>query len=115
MTLSPRAKGGDPTVAGENQSSQGGLSRRELLAGVTAAGASALFPRFMSSAQGPTANPRIINCHCHFNSPTYRKAMQEKVGKHVEGFTTHYVLNTWDNYSPRKAVEDMDKHGIAAS
>ncbi|MBI4459120.1 MAG: amidohydrolase family protein [Acidobacteria bacterium] len=69
----------------------------------------------MSSAQGPTANPRIINCHCHFNSPAYRKVMQEKVGKHVEGFTTHYVLNTWDNYSPRKAVEDMDKHGIAAS
>ena len=102
-------------LPGENQASAGCLSRRELLTGLAALGAGALFPSFTSSAQAPAANPRIINCHCHFNSPAYRKAMQEKVGKHVEGFTTHYVLNTWDNYSPAKAVEDMDKNGVAAS
>jgi len=100
---------------GETEISLRPPSRRNFLKGMAAAGASALLPGGEFSAQAPVPNPRVLNCHCHFTSPAYIKAMRAKEGHHVAGYTTWSVLSTWDNYSPAKAVADMDKNGIAAS
>lgn len=89
-------------------------TRRTFLKGMAAVSAGALLSGRQLSAEG-TVNPRILNCHSHFTSPSYIKAMQAKEGHHVAGYTTWSVLSTWDHYTPAKAVEDMDKNGIGAS
>lgn len=83
------------------------LSRRDLLTGIAAVGAAALAPR--ANAQVPDAH--AIDCHNHFASPAYIKALMAKEGKHVAGYTTWFALQNWKNWSPAKAVEDMDKQG----
>jgi predicted TIM-barrel fold metal-dependent hydrolase len=84
------------------------LSRRELLTGMAALGTGALAVK--SSAQ-QVPNARAIDCHNHFGSPAYVKALMAKDGKHVAGYTTWFALQNWKNWSPAKAVEDMDKQG----
>ena len=78
-------------------------SRRNFMIGTAAAGIAALFPAFRSSAQN-AANARRIDVHHHFEPDTffaYRRA-------HNQG-----GANVAWNVS--KALEEMDKAGIATS
>lgn len=93
--------------------SKHGISRRELLSGVAAAGAGALFSNRSLTAQSDAPNPRAIDTHQHFASPAYIKALQAKDGHHVAGYTTWFALNTWKGYSPAHVIEDMDRDGVA--
>jgi predicted TIM-barrel fold metal-dependent hydrolase len=86
-------------------------SRREVLAGLAALGASALLPtvKAQSRIQG------AIDCHTHFASPAYIKALTAKEGHHIAGYTTWFALQTWKGYSPSKVIDDMDQQGVATS
>ena len=86
-------------------------SRRELLTGLAALGASALLP----TAKAESPNRGAIDCHSHFASPSYLKALTAKEGHHVAGYTTWFALQTWKGYSPAKVIDDMDQQGVATS
>ncbi len=73
-------------------------SRRELLASLAALGASAL-------AQAP-ASPRRIDVHHHFGNPAWVALTNVKK---MSGY------QTWQPYTPAKAIEDMDRGGVAVS
>ena len=83
--------------------------RRDLLKGLAAFGASALL------AQTPAPAARVIDCHHHFVSPAFLKALSAKEGHKVEGFTNFFPLGLWKNYSPAKDIEGMDRDGVATS
>ena len=72
----------------------GGPSRRNFLKGVSAVGASALLPSSQLSAQAPADNARAIDCHHHFGSPGYAKAMAPKVDHHDSGFLPRVLPGT---------------------
>jgi 6-methylsalicylate decarboxylase len=57
-------------------------------------------------AQAPGGATRRIDLHHHFASPGLMKLMAEKK---MSGY------QTWQGYSPAKAVEDMDKGGVQTS
>jgi predicted TIM-barrel fold metal-dependent hydrolase len=91
------------------------LRRRDILTGLAALGASALLPVNRSAAQAPAADPRVIDCHHHFVSPAFLKALTAKEGHKVEGFTSFFPLGLWKDYSPAKDIEIMDRDGVVAS
>jgi predicted TIM-barrel fold metal-dependent hydrolase len=84
-----------------------GVGRREFLAGVAAAGATALVPAVLRAAQrgGAAAAPTLIDVHYHGNSPGFIAAIKA----HNTGQT---ALMNW---TPAKAIEDMDRDGVATS
>ncbi len=86
-------------------------SRREVLAGLAALGASALLP----TAKAQSRIQGAIDCHTHFASPAYIKALTAKEGHHIAGYTTWFALQTWKGYSPSKVIDDMDQQGVATS
>ena len=76
-----------------------GTSRREFLAGLAALGVTGL------QAPGTDAR-RIIDVHQHFVSPGYVGALSRNGGG----------TNQWmKDYVPSKAIEDMDRAGIATA
>ncbi len=80
-------------------------SRRDLLRGFAALGASTLLPSGRLPAQATDAR-RIIDVHQHFVSPDYLALlMRKRMGGGPQ----------WKDYTPAKHVEDMDKAGIATS
>ena len=85
------------------------VGRRQLLAGLAAVGASALVPNILRAAQGgpaaPVATPRLIDVHYHFSSPGFIAAIKARD-------TGQTALMNW---TPAKALEDMDRDGVAAS
>jgi predicted TIM-barrel fold metal-dependent hydrolase len=84
------------------------MQRREFLAGLAAAGATALIPDILTGAQtrpSPTAPPHRIDVHYHGNSPGFIAAIKA----HNTGQT---ALMNW---TPAKALEDMDRDGVATS
>jgi predicted TIM-barrel fold metal-dependent hydrolase len=86
----------------------GALSRRDLLFGVAALGASAVLPDFGSAAQsGSSAAPRPfrIDTHHHFTVP---KLLAESAAKGV----TQAGLQDW---TPQKSLDQMDKGAVATS
>lgn len=87
-------------------------SRRRFIQGLAAAGLSGagLLP-----AQTATSNLRAIDCHHHFVSPAYLKALAAKDGHHVAGYTTWFALDRLKDYTPAKDLETMDREGVAAS
>src|SRR5580658_8993361 len=89
-------------------------NRREILTGLTALGAGALLPGRRSAAQVP-AGARVIDCHHHFVSPSFLKALTAKEGHKSEGFTSFFPLGLWKDYSPAKDIEMMDRDGVATS
>jgi predicted TIM-barrel fold metal-dependent hydrolase len=91
--------------------------RRDLLKGLAALGASALFPArgLLAQTPAPGASARVIDCHHHFVSPAFLKALTAKEGHKVEGFTNFFPLGLWKNYSPAKDIESMDRDGVATS
>jgi 6-methylsalicylate decarboxylase len=84
------------------------LTRRELLTGIAALTAGKLLSQ-------PPAGPRLIDIHRHFVSPAYLKVLNAKTGHKVDGFTNFFPLGPWNNYSPARDIETMDKQGIATS
>ena len=84
------------------------MQRREFLAGLAAVGATALVPDILQGAQTrPTAAapPYRIDVHYHGNSPGFIAAIKA----HNTGQT---ALMNW---TPAKALEDMDRDGVATS
>src|SRR5690242_14441380 len=86
----------------------GFISRREILAGAAAFGSS----RWLL---GQSSAPGIIDCHHHFVSPAYLKALTAKQGHKTPGFTSFFPLGVWQNYSPARDIELMDKQGVATA
>lgn len=91
------------------------FTRRELLAGVSAAGGAALLGRRQVWGQGAPTNTRAIDCHHHFLSPTYIKALAAHDGHHVAGYTTWFALDRLKDYTPARDLDAMDKEGVAVS
>ncbi len=84
------------------------ISRRDVLYGIAAAGASTLLPGFGSAAQtGSAAAPRPfrIDTHHHFTVP---KLIAESTAKGVN----QAGLQNW---TPQKSIDEMDKGGVATS
>jgi predicted TIM-barrel fold metal-dependent hydrolase len=80
------------------------MQRREFLAGMAAIGASALVPDILEGAQTrPSAPAFRIDVHNHGNSPGFIAAIKA----HNTGQT---ALMNW---TPAKALEDMDRDGVA--
>lgn len=86
-------------------------SRRRFLTGVAAAGAGVFLP--LGRAQAP--NPRLIDCHHHFVTPGYIKALAGKEGHHVAGYTPYFNLSVLKSYAAAKDLEGMDKDGVATA
>src|SRR5437868_8610279 len=82
-------------------------TRRELLAVLAAAGASAIFSGRKLSAQPAMANARRFDFHHHFASPRYMKLIADLKESGYE---------TWaKNYSVEKDLDAMDRAGVATS
>ncbi len=84
------------------------VRRREFIAGLAAAGVTALVPDILKGAQarpGAAAPPHRIDVHYHGNSPGFIAAIKA----HNTGQT---ALMNW---TPAKALEDMDRDGVATS
>lgn len=79
------------------------ISRRAFLAGLTTLTADALVRS--ADAQAPTSGDRI-DVHHHFASPAFIAMMREK---QTQGF------QVWQAYTPTRAIEDMDRGGVALS
>jgi 6-methylsalicylate decarboxylase len=85
-------------------------SRRGFLEGLAVLGAGTAL-----LGQAPVGNPRAIDCHHHFVSPAYLKALAAKDGHHVAGYTTWFALDRLKDYTPAKDLETMDREGVAAA
>lgn len=96
-------------------SAKSSIRRRDILGGLAALGASALLPEKRSAAQSPGAAARAIDCHHHFVSPAFLKALTAKEGHKTEGFTSFFPLGLWKDYSPAKDIENMDRDGVATA
>jgi 6-methylsalicylate decarboxylase len=82
------------------------VTRRELLAGFAATGASALLPDVVRAMQaGPVTAPHRIDVHYHFSSPGFIAAIKARN-------TGQAALMAW---TPARAIEDMDRGGVATS
>jgi len=80
-------------------------TRRDVIAGLAGLGAAALIGGSRMTAQ-TTSGPRRFDLHHHFGSPAWLKVVAEKK---MSGY------QTWQPYSPAKAIEDMDQGGVAMS
>src|SRR6266700_6004378 len=90
------------------QGNPGAFSRRDLLCGIAALGASAVLPEFGSAAQtgsAVAARPFRIDTHHHFSVP---KLIAESTAKGI----TQTGLQDW---TPQKSIDQMDKGGVATS
>ena len=94
----------------------GDPSRRSFLKSVAAVGGSALLSSSQLSGQAPSGKARAIDVHHHFGSPGYAKALAAKTG-HVANFMlpSAGMASRWKDYSPTKAIEDMDRQDLAAA
>ncbi len=84
------------------------VGRREFLAGVAAAGVTALVPGVLSGVQAPppaAVAPHRIDVHYHFSSPGFIAAIRARK-------TGQVPLMNW---TPAQALEDMDRDGVATS
>lgn len=84
-------------------------TRREFIAALSAAATGSLLPTLASSAQ--TSSPaRRIDIHQHFVSPSFLSTLTAKNAiAPVPGFAA------WKGYSPARAVEALDRVGIATA
>jgi 6-methylsalicylate decarboxylase len=91
-----------------HRTSSRAVSRRDLLCGIAALGASTILPEFSSAAQTGTAAaplPFRIDTHHHFTVP---KLIAESTAKGVN----QAGLQDW---TPQKSLDQMDKGGVATS
>jgi len=81
-----------------------GLSRRGFMAGLGAAGAAAMLPAPAVHAQGAKT---LIDTHHHFYPPSYLQMQKEYEGKrNIPAFPGVF------DWTPARAIENMDKNGI---
>ena len=81
----------------------GGISRRGLLAGLGAAAAAATLPAPSVHAQART----LIDTHHHFYPPNYLAMQKEYEGKrNIPAFPGVF------DWTPARAIENMDKNGV---
>ena len=93
-------------------------SRRNFLKGVSAVGASALLPSRQLSAQAPAGDARAIDCHHHFGSPAYAKALAPKVGHHDPRFqpvAPRHPKKWGEEWSPVRDADYMEQQGVATA
>ena len=84
------------------------VRRREFIAGLAAAGVTALVPDILKGAQvrpRAAAPPHRIDVHYHGNSPGFIAAIKARN-------TGQTALMNW---TPARALEDMDRDGVATS
>jgi predicted TIM-barrel fold metal-dependent hydrolase len=82
-------------------------NRREFIAALTAMAAAPLVP---AASQAPTPTPRRIDIHQHFVSPSFLATLGAKNAvSPVPGFAA------WKGYSPARAVETLDRVGVATA
>jgi predicted TIM-barrel fold metal-dependent hydrolase len=86
------------------------VNRRQALATLAAVGASPLLAARTFSAQAPATAPRRIDIHQHFVSPSFLATLNEK-----NATTPIPGLAAWKGYSPARAVETLDRVGIATA
>ena len=82
-------------------------SRRDFIRGLAAVGAYSLLPSGISPAQTPGGQPRRIDVHHHYASPSY-----------IASLSVKNVANSLDRIKdspPEKNIEEMDKAGIATA
>jgi 6-methylsalicylate decarboxylase len=85
-----------------------GINRRRFLAGLGALGAATVFPDALFPAQQPSGGserPFRIDVHNHFSAPGFIAAIHARK-------TNQLPLEQW---TVSKALEDMDKSGVATS
>ena len=84
-----------------------GFRRREFLAGLAALGATAFLPdRILRARAQAPAGVHRLDLHHHYGSPRWVK-------KHADAKRQGW--ETFQDYSPAKAIEAMDKAGVATS
>jgi 6-methylsalicylate decarboxylase len=84
------------------------MTRRELLAAISAISTGAVLSRISPAAQGPPT--RRIDIHQHFVSPGFLATLTAKNAvAPVPGFAA------WKGYSPARAVETLDRVGVATA
>jgi predicted TIM-barrel fold metal-dependent hydrolase len=84
------------------------VARRKFLAGLGALGAATVLPDAFLRAQAPatvSTRPYRIDTHHHFSAPGFIAAISARK-------TNQRPLELW---TPAKAVEDMDKSGVATA
>jgi 6-methylsalicylate decarboxylase len=82
-------------------------NRRDFISALTAF---ATAPFLTSAAQAPTPSPRRIDIHQHFVSPSFLATLGAKNAvSPVPGFAA------WKGYSPARAVETLDRVGVATA
>jgi len=86
-------------------------SRRRFLGTLAAAGASSLLPARSLLGQAPAGAPGRIDVHQHFVSPSFYATLNAKnsAAAPIPG------LAAWKGYTPARAVEDLDRVGIATA
>src|SRR5262249_36270301 len=81
------------------------VSRRKLLAGAGALAAASALPKGAAQAQ---AKPKVIDTHHHFYAPAYQKAWLDwEDARKIPHFKTE------ESWSREKAIEELDKNGVA--
>ena len=92
----------------QEESFSSGASRREFLKMLAAIGAGAILPAsgLLAQTARPGGATRRFDLHHHFANPALIQLMNDK---RTQGF------QTWQPYSPAKAVEDIDKGGVQTS
>src|ERR1700674_585164 len=94
-------------LAADGSGGVGLRSRRQLLAGLAAVGASTILPGGKLPGQAPAANARRFDFHHHFASPRFLALI---------GSLKESGYQTWEkNYSVSKDLELMDRAEVATS
>jgi len=105
---------GDGFARSLNHERLGGPSRREFLKAVAAVGASTMLSSRGLMAQGPSttgsAKPNRIDVHHHILPPPYMLRARDQILAISD--RDHSALLNW---TPARAVEELDKNGIATA
>src|SRR5262249_62087283 len=86
----------------------GGLSRRQFIAGAAALGASTMLASPAVLAQDKT---KLIDVHHHIVPPFWFEEVKDRIAAQGGG----RIIPTWYGWSPQRALEDMDKNGVATA
>jgi predicted TIM-barrel fold metal-dependent hydrolase len=81
------------------------LPRRQFILGASALAAGALLPVRGVAALAPVAKARSIDMHHHFGPPKWAEFLAAR----------KLLLGVWDGWTPAKAVEELDRAGVAAA
>src|SRR5215467_15601760 len=81
------------------------IPRRQILRSLGALGAASLLPEFAFPRQGAATKPYRVDTHYHSNAPGFIAAIKARN-------TGQTPLMNW---TPAKAIEDMDRNGVATS